>query len=59
MRQTLIAALWAYTFWYLGSAVAFAVGGSDLLGPTLGLVAGLAKIGYARQASWARFGRGT
>lgn len=41
MKQALVTMLWAFSFWYLGSAVALYAGISDLLGPILGLAAGV------------------
>jgi hypothetical protein len=42
MKQVLVGLLWAYAFWYLGSAIAHFAGGPELLGPTLGLFVGVA-----------------
>ena len=41
MKRIAAASLWFYAFWYLGSTLASVVGVPDLLGPVLGLSAGL------------------
>ena len=40
-RIAAAAALWFYAIWYIGSTVAAVVGAPDLVGPVLGLAAGL------------------
>lgn len=54
MKRLAAAALWLYAFWYLGSTVAALAGVPDLLGPTLGLAAGLIVGVDPRQAIWRR-----
>jgi hypothetical protein len=58
MKRYLAAALWLYALWYLGSMIAAFVGVPDLLGPALGLTAGLIVGIDPRRLIWAR-GAGT
>jgi hypothetical protein len=41
MKRVAVAALWLYSFWYLGSFASALVGVPDFLGPVFGLTAGL------------------
>jgi hypothetical protein len=59
MKRTAAAILWFYAFWYLGSAVAAILGVPDLLGPVLGLTAGVMVGVDPRRLIWVRpTGRG-
>jgi hypothetical protein len=40
MKRATTFALWVFSFWYLGSAIALLFGISDAVGPILGLAAG-------------------
>jgi hypothetical protein len=40
-KRILVAALWFYTAWYLGAEIAYGFSTSPLLGPMLGVAAGI------------------
>jgi hypothetical protein len=54
MRRVAATFLWFYSFWYLGSMVAALVGVPDLLGPVLGIAAGVVVGVDPRRLIWAR-----
>jgi hypothetical protein len=54
MKRLVAAALWLYSFWYLGSMIAAIVGVPDLLGPALGLAAGVIVGIDPRRLIWTR-----
>jgi hypothetical protein len=54
MKRIAVTALWLYAFWTLGSAVAFFAGLPDLLGPVLGVAAGLIVGIDPRRLIWSR-----
>ena len=54
MKRIAAAVLWFYAFWYLGSMIAGVVGTPDLLGPVLGLAAGLIVGVDPRHLIWRR-----
>ena len=54
MKRIAAAALWLYAFWYLGSMISVLVGVPDLLGPVLGLSAGLIVGVDPRRVIWRR-----
>jgi len=54
MKRTAVAALWFYSFWYLGSMIASLVGVPDLLGPVLGFTAGAIVGVDPRRLIWSR-----
>jgi hypothetical protein len=54
MKRTAAAALWLYAFWYLGSMISVLVGVPDLLGPVLGVSAGLIVGIDPRRVIWRR-----
>ncbi len=54
MKRFAVATLWLYAFWYLGSTVAAFAGVPDLLGPVLGLAAGLIVGIDPRRMIWVR-----
>jgi putative effector of murein hydrolase LrgA (UPF0299 family) len=41
MKRLVAGALWFYAFWYLGSVVSSVLGIPDLLGPIVGVAAGM------------------
>ena len=41
MKRYIAATLWLYAAWYVGSAISMLMGAPDVLGPVLGLAAGL------------------
>ncbi|MEW5991731.1 MAG: hypothetical protein AB1736_10370 [Chloroflexota bacterium] len=41
MKRIAASLLWFYAFWYLGSMIASLAGVPDLLGPVLGVAAGI------------------
>jgi len=53
-EATCAATLWFYAAWYLGSAIATLLGVPDLLGPILGLAAGLVVGIDPRRLIWVR-----
>lgn len=54
MKRAAAVALWVFAFWYLGSAIAFYLGISDLFGPFLGVAAG-ALVGIdPRRVIWTK-----
>ncbi len=57
MKRLISAALWFYAFWYLGSTASLAIGVPDLLGPVLGLSAGLIVGIDPRHVIWRRTAR--
>lgn len=57
MKRLISAVLWFYAIWYLGSAVSVALGIPDLLGPVLGLSAGLIVGIDPKHAIWRRTAR--
>ena len=54
MKRYLAAALWAYSFWYLGSVIAAILGVPDLIGPVLGPAAGIIVGFDPRGVIWGR-----
>jgi len=54
MKRIAAAALWLFAFWYLGSMISVLVGVPDLLGPVLGLSAGLIVGVDPRRVIWRR-----
>ena len=54
MKRFAAAALWLYAFWYLGSMISVLVGVPDLLGPALGIAAGLIVGIDPRRVIWRR-----
>jgi hypothetical protein len=54
MKRVAATFLWFYAFWYLGSMVAAFVGVPDVIGPVLGLAAGLVVGIDPRGFIWAR-----
>ncbi|MEO8462438.1 MAG: hypothetical protein ABI555_04450 [Chloroflexota bacterium] len=54
MKRLAASALWTYAFWYLGSMISAAVGAPDLIGPILGLSAGLIVGLDPRGVLWRR-----
>jgi putative effector of murein hydrolase LrgA (UPF0299 family) len=54
MKRFAAAALWLFAFWYLGSMIASLMGVPDLLGPVLGLAAGLIVGIDPRRVIWRR-----
>ncbi|TAK00724.1 MAG: hypothetical protein EPO36_07590 [Chloroflexota bacterium] len=57
MKRIAAAALWFYAFWYLGSMIAALLGVPDLLGPVLGLAAGVVVGIDPRRLIWVRSNR--
>ncbi|MBI2762159.1 MAG: hypothetical protein HYX54_00130 [Chloroflexi bacterium] len=57
MKRLTSASLWIYATWYLGSAVSAVLGVLDLLGPVLGISAGLIVGIDPRQVIWRRTAR--
>ncbi|MCI0581771.1 MAG: hypothetical protein L0227_02570 [Chloroflexi bacterium] len=56
MKRLAITGLWLYAFWYLGSMIAALMGVPDLLGPALGIAAGIIVGVDPRRLIWARPG---
>ncbi|HEX5590158.1 MAG TPA: hypothetical protein VFX65_07715 [Candidatus Limnocylindrales bacterium] len=54
MKRLLAAGLWLYAFWYLGSMLAALIGVPDLLGPALGITAGVIVGVDPRRLIWER-----
>jgi len=54
VKRLVVAGLWLYAFWALGSMTAFLVRVPDLLGPILGLAAGFIVGVDPRRLIWAR-----
>jgi hypothetical protein len=54
MKRYFAAALWFYSFWYLGSMIAGLVGVPDLIGPVLGTAAGVIVGVDPRGLIWSR-----
>jgi hypothetical protein len=54
MKRLAASLLWLYAFWYLGSMIAAFAGVPDLLGPTLGLAAGLIVGFDPKHVIWRR-----
>jgi hypothetical protein len=54
MKRLAAATLWFYAFWYLGSTIATFAGVPDLLGPVLGLAAGLIVGIDPKRLIWVR-----
>ncbi len=54
MKRVLAALLWFYTGWYAGAMIAYHLGLSDVLGPTLGGVAAGLFAGDPRRIIWVR-----
>ena len=54
MKRFVAAGLWLYAFWFLGSMLAAALRVPDLLGPTLGIAAGVLVAVDHRQLFWSR-----
>jgi len=54
MKRIAAATLWFYAFWYLGSMITGFMGTPDLLGPVLGLAAGLIVGLDPRHLLWSR-----
>jgi hypothetical protein len=52
MKRAAAFALWVFSFWYLGSAIALTLGISDALGPILGLAAGSVIALDPRRLIW-------
>ncbi len=50
MKRLIAVVLWTFSCWYLGSMLAFYLGGPSILGPALGIVAG--TIVGADPARW-------
>ena len=57
VRRIAAAILWLYAAWYAGSAIAMLIGVPDLLGPVLGLTAGLIVGVDPRHLIWMRASR--
>jgi len=57
MKRIVATALWLYSFWYLGSMISFVVGVPDLLGPALGVTAGVMVGVDPRHLIWSRSAR--
>jgi hypothetical protein len=54
MKRFAAAALWLFALWYLGSMISALVGVPDLLGPALGVSAGLIVGIDPRRVIWRR-----
>ena len=54
MKRIVVTALWAYSFWFLGSMISVLAGVPDLIGPALGLVAGTLVGLDPRHLFWTR-----
>jgi hypothetical protein len=54
MKRLLAAALWLYAVWYAGSMISAIFGVPDLLGPVLGIAAGLIVGVDPRHLIWSR-----
>jgi len=54
MKRYIAAALWLYAAWYAGSAISMLMGAPDVLGPVLGLAAGLIVGLDPRHVIWGR-----
>ncbi len=54
MKRYIAAALWLYAAWYVGSAISMYMNAPDVLGPVLGLAAGLIVGLDPRHVIWTR-----
>jgi hypothetical protein len=54
LKRIVVTALWAYSFWMLGSMISVLAGVPDLLGPAFGLTAGVMVGLDPRHLFWAR-----
>ena len=52
MKRLVAGVLWFYSVWYLGSVISNATGLPDLLGPILGVAAGLIVAVDPRHVIW-------
>ena len=59
MKRLLASALWFYAAWYAGSLLAAMLGVPDVIGPVVGLTAGLIVGLDPRHAIWNRNPRTT
>ena len=57
MKRFVAATLWLYAFWYIGSTISVIMGMPDLLGPVLGIAAGLIVGIDPRRVIWRRTAR--
>ena len=54
MKRLLAAALWLYAVWYAGSLVSAILGVPDLIGPVVGIAAGVIVGVDPRHLIWSR-----